>query len=278
MRLGEIEVLSLSDGQFRLDGGAMFGVVPKTLWDTRAPADDRNRIPLSLRPLLIRTAAENILVDAGAGGKLPPKLTAIYALDRRDPLQSSLAAAGVAPDQIDIVIATHLHFDHVGGLTTLVDGVAVPTFPRARHIVRRGEWHDALHPHERNHASYMPDDFLPLERAGLVEFIDNDREIVPGVSVVRTGGHTMHHQIVRVDAGGRTAVYAADLMPTAAHLDEPWIMGYDLYPMDTLGFKRTFLREAIAREYVIFFEHDPAVRAGIVRIENGRKRLEPINV
>ena len=277
MRLGAFELVSVSDGGFRLDGGAMFGVVPKPLWERRAPADERNRIALGLRPLVVRTGNHTILIDAGVGGKMSAKEQDIYALDRRVTLLESLAAAGIRPADIDVVIATHLHFDHVGGLTTTAgEGVVVPTFPRAIHYIRRAEWDDATHPHERNRASYLPENFLPLAQAHLIQFIEEDGEVLPGISVWRTGGHTMHHQLVRIESEGQTAMYVADLMPTTAHVDDPWIMGYDLYPMDTLFYKKRFVREAIDREYVIFFEHDPAVAAGIIREQGGRRRIDPI--
>jgi glyoxylase-like metal-dependent hydrolase (beta-lactamase superfamily II) len=271
-----MELTSLSDGAFRLDGGAMFGVVPKVLWERRAPADSRNTIALGLRPLLVRVGGRTILIDAGAGDKYAPKELQIYGFDRRDQLEASLATAGVAADEVDLVIATHLHWDHIGGLTRRVDGVVVPRFPRARHIVRRGEWDVATHLNERIQASYVGDDFRPLADAGLIDFIDDDGEIVPGVSVWRTGGHTLNHQIVRLESAGRVAVFAADLIPTTAHVDAPWIMGYDLYPLETLAAKKRWLSEAIAGEYAIFFEHDPAIRAGIIRLEHGRTRVEPL--
>jgi glyoxylase-like metal-dependent hydrolase (beta-lactamase superfamily II) len=275
MRFGEFEVTPLIDRTFRLDGGAMFGSVPKTLWERRAPADEKNRIAMATRPLLVRTPHEVILIDAGIGGKMSPKETAIYAIEPAPGLEASLASAGVTPNDIDVVIASHLHFDHAGGFTTLVDGLLVPTFPRATYYVRRGEWEDATHPHERNRASYLSANFLPLESAGVVRFIEADGDIRPGIGVWRTGGHCMHHQLIRIDGGGRTGVFVADLMPTAAHVDAPWIMGYDLYPMDTLAYKKRFLAEAVPGEYVIFFEHDPAMPAGIIRETGGRLRVEP---
>lgn len=274
MRLGSFELLSLSDGSFRLDGGAMFGVVPKPLWEKRASPDDRNRIRLGLRPLVVRTGGHTVLIDAGIGDKMSEKEVGMYAIDRRPTLVDSLAAAGLSADDVDIVIASHLHFDHVGGLTTKEAGVVRPRFRRARHVIRRGEWEDAAHPHERNRASYRADDFVPLLDAGLVDFLDEDAEVAPGISVWLTGGHTMHHQLIKIEQGGRTAVFTADLMPTTAHVDAQWIMGYDLYPMDTFLYKRAFLREAIDREYVIFFEHDPAIAAGIIREKDGRLSVE----
>ena len=152
----------------------------------------------------------------------------------------------------------------------------MPRFPRARYVARRGEWDDALHPHERNRASYLAENFVPLVAAGVLDLVPGDATIRPGVRVERTGGHTMHHQVVFIESAGRTAVFAADMIPTAAHVDEPWIMGYDLYPMDTLAFKRRFVREAIDREYLIFFEHDPVIAAGYIREKDGRKYVEPV--
>jgi len=278
MRLGDFDLVPLSDGRFRLDGGAMFGVVPRVLWQRRAAADERNRIALSLRPLLVRTSQQLVLIDAGLGDKLSEKEAGIYAIDRTETLLRSLDAHGLSAEDIDIVIATHLHFDHAGGLTTRREGSLQPVFRRARHVVRRGEWEDATHPHERSRASYIAEDFMPIAEAGLLELIDDDGPVVPGISVLRTGGHTRHHQIVRIESDGRTAVFAADLLPTIAHIDDPWIMSYDLYPMDTLIYKKAFVREAIDREYVIFFEHDPGVVAGILREDEGRRRVEPVLV
>ena len=276
MTLGDFELHSLSDGMFRLDGGAMFGVVPKPLWERRAPADEKNRILLGLRPLLVRAGGRWVLIDAGIGDKMSPKDVAIYAIDRRRNLDHTLADAGLSAADIDVVIASHLHFDHVGGFTVAEGGALRPRFPRARYLVRRAEWDDATHPHERNRASYLADNFVPLQDAGVLEFIEGDGEVLPGISVARTGGHTMHHQLIKIESGGRTAVFVADLMPTAAHVDEPWIMGYDLYPMDTFWFKKQFVREAIDREYVIFFEHDPVIAAGIIREREGKKVVEPV--
>jgi glyoxylase-like metal-dependent hydrolase (beta-lactamase superfamily II) len=273
---GDLELISLSDGSFRLDGGAMFGVVPKPLWEKRAPPDERNRIRLGLRPLLVR-GERTLLIDAGIGGKMDAKSTEIYAIDRSRNLDHSLAAAGVSRQDIDIVLASHLHFDHAGGFTTRDDaGRLVPTFPRARYVVRTAEWDDAAHPHERNRASYLEENFKPLADFGVLDLVAGNATIMPGVRVVRTGGHTMHHQIVVIESGSETAVFTADLMPTAAHVDVPWIMGYDLHPMDTLRFKRTFVREAITHEYLIFFEHDPDIAAGYIRESEGRKRIEPV--
>ncbi len=254
----------------------MFGVVPKPLWEKRNPADARNRISLSMRPLLVK-GPRLMIVDAGAGAKMDAKLQDIYGFEPAAHLDASLAAAGVSAGDIEIVLATHLHFDHAGGFTKKdASGRVVPAFANARYVINAGEWEDATHPHERNRASYFDENYVPLREAGIVDFMDGDGEVMPGVRVRRTGGHTRCHQIVYLESGGRTAVFAADLIPTTAHVDLPWIMGYDLFPMETLAFKRAFLREAIEREYVIFFEHDPQIAAGYIREKGGRLYVESV--
>ncbi len=265
------------DGFFALDGGAMFGVVPKALWAKVAPPDDRNRIRLAMRSWLVSDGTSRILIDAGAGDKLDAKLANIYALDRARPLEHALAAAGLDADAIDLVIASHLHFDHAGWFTVMgADGAPRPRFSNARHVVRRGEWDDATHPNERTRASYFPENYVPLVDAGLVDFVDADGEVAPGLRVRRTGGHTMHHQMIEIASEGKVAVFVADLMPTTAHVPLPYIMGYDLYPMDTLAFKRAFLREAVEREYLMLFEHDPTVAAGYLRERGGKIVVEQV--
>jgi methylmalonyl-CoA epimerase len=274
--LGEIELVILSDGLFRLDGGAMFGVVPKTFWEKKSPPDNRNRIQMSMNPLLVR-GARTMLIDAGSGDKMTAKQADIYALERDFNLQHSLAAAGVPPESIDIVLATHLHFDHAGGFTSRGDdGVVRPRFPGAQYVIRRGEFEDAMNPNERTKGSYFLENYEPLADAGVLQLVNDDATIMPGVRVRRTGGHTMHHQMVMIESGGKTAVFVADLLPTAAHLPEVWVMGYDLFPLDTLNFKREFLREAIEREYLIVFEHDPDIAAGFIREKDGKRYVEPV--
>jgi glyoxylase-like metal-dependent hydrolase (beta-lactamase superfamily II) len=277
MQLGNLELTPLLDRHFRLDGGAMFGVVPKTMWEKRAPADERNRIAMAMRPLLVK-GDRLMIIDAGAGEKMPARLQEIYAFARAESLDASLAAARVTMADIQVVLASHLHFDHAGGFTRYdQSGAAVPRFPNARYVINAGEYEDATHPHERNRASYFDENYVPLVDAGLVDFTYGDDAIMPGVRVRRTGGHTRWHQIVYLESGGRTAVFAADLIPSAAHVDVPWIMGYDLFPMETLEFKRAFVREAIDREYVIFFEHDPNISAGYIREKEGRPYVEPLD-
>jgi methylmalonyl-CoA epimerase len=273
--LGDLELISLSDGFFRLDGGAMFGIVPKPLWAARAPADERNRVRLAMRPLVVR-GVRTMLIDAGMGDKENTKFQDIYGVERSRHLDHSLAEAGLTPDSIDIVLATHLHLDHAGGFTMRdASGRLRPRFPRARYVVRRGEWEDATHVHERNRALYLADNFLPLADAGVLEFVDDDQTIMPGVRVRRTGGHTMHHQVAWIESGGRRAAYVGDLLPTAAHIGPAWITGFDLYPVDTLAAKKAFLREAIEQRALVFLDHDPAMAAGFITEQNGKVSIRP---
>ena len=273
--VGDLELISVSDGFFRLDGGAMFGVVPRPLWAPKAPPDARNRITLAMRPLIVR-GARTMIIDAGVGDKDSAKFADIYGLDRRRHLDHALAEAGLTAEDIDIVLATHLHFDHAGGFTIKdSSGRVRPRFPRAQYVVRRGDWEDATHPNERNRASYLPDNFVPLADAGVLQLLDEDQTVMPGVRVRRTGGHTMHHQMVVIESRGASAAFVADLVPTTTHVPDPWIMGYDLYPMDTLAAKKAFAREAMERRTLVFFEHDPAIPAGYIEEREGKRIVVP---
>jgi methylmalonyl-CoA epimerase len=274
--LGDLELVSLCDGSFRLDGGAMFGVVPKIMWGERYPADERNRVEIAVRQLLVR-GRRTMLIDAGFGDKTDEAFRQNFALDRRRNLDHALADAGVAPDEIDIVLATHLHWDHAGGFTVRdPDGRLRPRFPRARYIVRRGEWEDATQPTARTRGNYRPEDFAPLLSAGVLEFVDDDQTIMPGVRVRRTGGHTMHHQMVLIESNGEHAAFPADLMPTAAHLSLAWIAAVDQFPQETLSAKQAFLEEASARRTLVFLDHDPQTRAGYIVERNGKRSLHPL--
>jgi methylmalonyl-CoA epimerase len=273
--LGDLELISVCDGFLALDGGSMFGVVPRQLWAKKAPPDDRNRVTLAMRPLIVR-GARTMIIDAGVGDKENAKFNEIYGLDRSRHLDHTLAEAGLSVEAVDIVLATHLHFDHAGGFTVRDrTGRVRPRFPRAQYIVRRGEWEDANHPNERNRASYLADNYVPLADAGVLQLVDDDQTIMPGVKVRRTGGHTMHHQMVIIESGGKTAAFVADLIPTTAHVQNPWIMSCDLYPMDTLTAKNAFVREAIDRDMLVFFEHDSSIAAGHIREEDGLRLVVP---
>ena len=273
--LGDMELVSLTDGFFCLDGGSMFGTVPRALWEIGTPADARNRISLAMRPLIVR-GARTMIIDAGMGDKENEKFREIYSVDRARSLDCTMAEAGISREEIDIVVASHLHFDHAGGFTFRdASGRVRPTFPRAQYVVRRGEWEDATHPHERSRAAYLADNYVPLAEAGVLQLVDEDATIMPGVKVRRTGGHCMHHQMVLIESKGKTAAYVADLIPTKAHVPDTWIAGYDLYPMDTLGAKKQFVKEAMEKDTLVFFAHDPAIVAGYVREHDGKRRVVP---
>ncbi|MFQ5745795.1 MAG: MBL fold metallo-hydrolase [Gemmatimonadota bacterium] len=263
---GGVRVRSMDAGRLRLDGGAMFGVVPKPLWERRIPADARNRIPLAMRCLLIETSGMSVLVDTGLGAKEDEKFRDIYGVDnagRPTRLEDSLREAGLDPTDIDIVISTHLHFDHAGGNTVRdEDGRIRAAFPNAKYIIRRGEWEFARSANERVRASYPPENFVPLEAEGRLELVEGDEEVAPGVRLLHTPGHTPHHQSVLVDLGGEVLCYLADLVPTRAHLPLPWIMGYDLEPLVTMETKRLVLGRAAREGWLLAFEHDPETAWG----------------
>ncbi|MBI2900361.1 MAG: MBL fold metallo-hydrolase [Planctomycetes bacterium] len=276
MKLGRFELDAVSDGFFRLDGGAMFGIVPKVAWEKVTRVDDRNRIFLSLSTLLIRTGSANVLVDTGIGTKNDARFCETYGVDHFTTVPGSLGRLGLSVSDIDIVILSHLHFDHAGGATTRSDGGVVPTFPRATYVIQRGMWDEAQDPNPRTKGSYFPDDFLPLEKAGRVKFIDGEAEIVPGVRAVKTGGHVKHHQIVFVESEGRTALYWADLMPTTNHVRPAWVMGYDLYPFEVAAMKAMMLETAVRESWINFFEHDPETAMGTIRREGKNLVVDPL--
>jgi len=252
----------------------MFSVVPKALWEKRIPADSRNRIRLGLTCLLIQTGRQNILVETGIGDKFDAKFNEIYGVDRTRTLPGELQKLHLKPEDIDIVINTHLHFDHCGWNLRREDGNLVPTFPRARYFVQRGEWEDAHHPTERNRASYLEHFFSAAEPQ--TELLDGDGEIVPGVRVEVGAGHTRFMQCVRVESEGDTAYYPSDLVPTNSHLAYPWMTSFDLYPLETLANKKRLLPELADANALVVFTHDPCVPwARLVNIE-GKIASQPV--
>ena len=255
MKLGSFELYAISDGTFALDGGQMFGVVPKPLWERKAPADERNRIRLSLTCLLIRAGRQNILVETGIGNKFDEKFKDIYNIQHPTTLMGGLDELGLKPEDIHIVINTHLHFDHCGWNTRRLDGKTVATFPRARYFIQRGEWQQALNPTERERASYVEEFFMPAQAQ--TEFVEGDAEIVPGIRVEVVPGHTRNLQCVRIESGSECAYFISDVVPTTAHLPYPWIMSFDLYPMETLASKKRLLPELVQKHAVVVLPHDP---------------------
>ena len=277
LRLGDLRIHALEAGLQRLDGGAMFGVVPKPLWERRIPADERNRIPLAMRCLLIESPDALVLVDTGAGNKDDAKFREIYGIENDGSptrLEDAIRHAGHDPADVDVLISTHLHFDHAGG-NTLADpeGRIRPAFPKAKHIVQKGEFEFAQTPNERVRASYLAENYEPIHEAGLWTFVEGATEVLPGIEVFPTPGHTPHHQSVLVRSGGETACFLADVIPTSAHLPLPWIMGYDLEPLVTLGSKRALLERAREEEWLLVFEHDPVVPWGRLDLREKRPTL-----
>ncbi len=278
MKLGDLEFQILSDGGFRLDGGAMFGVIPRPLWEKKFAPDERNRVRIAMNCLLIRSAGKWLLVETGCGDKWDDKRRDIFAIEKPPRLLDRLAERGLRPEDIDIVINTHLHFDHCGWNTRIMDRRVVPTFPNARYVVQKGELEHARRPNERDRASYIPANFLPVEAAGQWWLLEGEREIVPGVELIRMPGHTADMQCVRLSGGGKTAFFFADLVPTTAHLPPAWIMGYDLYPMVTLENKKKWVPEIARQGWLALFGHDPAVPAAYLRERDGEHVAEPIKV
>jgi len=277
MKLGAFDIQPVTDGRFKLDGGAMFGVVPKVIWETCCQADEQNRIQLGLNCLLIRARGKNILVDTGLGDKEDAQFRDMFAVERIPTLRDSLKTYGLQPEDIHMVINTHLHFDHAGGNTVRENGSVVSTFPRAKYFVQGGEYEDAARANERTRASYRRENFTPIAHVDQWEFLDGDLELLPGVSVMITEGHTRRHQSIKIESEGQIAFYLGDLIPTVSHLPLPYIMGYDLYPLQTLETKRWVLNRAFEENWLLVFEHDPRVLMGRVRKDvEGKYYLEEV--
>jgi glyoxylase-like metal-dependent hydrolase (beta-lactamase superfamily II) len=285
--IGSFRCHTIEAGLQRLDGGAMFGVVPKPMWEKRVPPDVRNRIPLALRCLLVEHPDGLVLVDTGVGDKDDARFRDVYGIENQGRsgatrLDDGLGELGFSADDIKLVVNTHLHFDHAGGNTRLAGAPgplldtgefgAEPAFPNAVYVVQRGELEFARHTNERTRASYIPRNFEPVSVANRWRLFNGDGDVVPGIAVRLTPGHVPHHQSIIIRDGGETAVFVADLIPTAAHLPLPWIMGYDLEPLRTLESKRALLREAVAGDWLLIFEHDPQIATA--RLEEGAKALD----
>ena len=276
MKLGKFEIYAITDGTFKLDGGQMFGVVPKVMWEKQIPADDRNRIRLGLTCLLVRTGQHNVLIETGIGDKFDAKFADIYAVNHSTQLPGELARHGLDPQDIDVVINTHLHFDHCGW-NTMGDGSRiVPTFPRARYVVQRGEWEHAWHPSDRDRASYVRELFAPSEPQ--TEMVDGPCEILPGIRVEPAPGHTRDMQCVWVESKGERACFISDLVPTHVHVPYPWIMAFDLYPMETLASRKRLLPRLAGEGTLVVFPHDPEFSWGRLKNQDGKLVFHPVTV
>jgi len=276
--LGDFELTVVSDGTYFLDGGAFFGVVPKTMWSKKVMSDEQNRLDAGLNSLLVRTGKKNILIETGIGNKLPDKLVQIY--NQPAKLLDNLHAAGVAPEDIDIVINTHLHFDHCGWNTVRRGDQVVATFPNAKYYVQEQEWEHGRLQLERDAISYMSPNYDPLLENGQMVLLSGDLELLPGISVKVFPGHTANMQAVIVESGGggnekKTACYISDLIPTSHHLDLTWGMAFDLFPLDTIESRKKYYARAIPEKWLTVFTHDDRTPWGYVeRGERGRLGLK----
>jgi len=269
LTLGEFELIAVSDGIYRLDGGAFFGVIPKVMWGKKVKADADNYVIVGLNSIVVRTGQETILIETGIGNKLPDRLIKIFGQPAK--LLDNLSGAGISPEDIDIVINTHLHFDHCGWNTVLQGGKVAPTFPNAKYYAPEGEWQHGRLQLERDAISYMSDNYDPLIKTGQMELLQGDREIVPGVSVKVFPGHTQTMQAVIIKSGGQTACYISDLIPTSAHIDLTWGMAFDLFPLLTIENRKRYYAQSIPEKWLTMFTHDPQVPwAYIEKDERGK--------
>jgi len=272
LTLGDFELSIFSDGTYPLDGGAFFGVIPKIMWSRKAASDEENYVTAGLTSLLIRTGTQNVLVETGMGNRLSERMIKFYGQPAL--LLKNLSAGGVAPEDIDIVINTHLHFDHCGW-NTVRDraGTIVPTFPRAKYYAPEGEWQYAHRPSERDSISYISDNYDPLVQSGQMTLLKGGEEIAPGISVQTFPGHTAHMQAIIVKSGGCTACYISDLIPTIAHIDITWGMGFDLYPLQTIESKKKYYAKAIPERWLTVFTHDAKVPWAYVEKDDAGKMV-----
>ena len=273
MQLGDFEITPVTDGHFRLDAGSLFGVVPRVVWEKRVTPDERNRMRLAVRCLLVRNGKRTILIDSGQGNKYSEKFRERYAVEQPVTLMDNLRRQGVRPEDVTDVINCHLHFDHAGWNTIREggkeDGRLIPNFPNARYWSQRGEWERAHRFRtERDQASFEPNDFIPLEQPRW-EMVEGERAVTPGIEVLPVPGHSLYTQAVLIQAGDQKVAFLGDLMPTVHHVPYAWIMAFDLNPTETLATKRRILPRAVREKWICVFDHDPDVPAGRIVEEKG---------
>ncbi len=269
MRLGQFVVHTIVDNTFRIDGGAMFGVVPKVVWRKLVQVDEDNLVPLDMNTLLIQTPEATVLVDAGMGDLLTEKQKKIFGLQTPSRLLAGLPELGLSRREVNVVILSHLHADHAGGVVTGSLEDPEPTFPYARHVVQAWEWEDAIHPNERTAAAYFSSHLRLLEEHGLLQLVEGDAEVVPGIAVRRTGGHCRGHQLVEIVSEGRRLVYLGDILPTAAHLRLPYIAGVDTHPLQTLEVKRRLLPRLAREQWLVALDHDVTLKLATIVERDG---------
>ncbi len=286
--LGKFELTLVCDGTYLLDGGAFFGVVPKTLWSRKKAADGQNQLRAGLNCLLVKGPRATILIETGIGAKLDRKACELHGVERPQGLPAELAAAGAEAASIQFVVNTHLHFDHCGGNTLWAPGPrpgardvapgVLPVFPNAQYLAQRGEWEHAHLRLDRDRVSYLDENYDPLVQTGQMKLLDGDCELVPGVRLAVVPGHTRHMQIVLVQSGGRTCAFFSDLIPSTAHLTPTWVMAYDLFPLESIENKKKLLSQAAAERWLCVFVHDAESPWGYVRAaERGKYEFEPLS-
>lgn len=277
MKFGPFTLDVISDGRIWLDGGAMFGVVPKTLWSKTIESDELNRIPLETNCMLVRSSGGTILIETGLGDNYSEKQHKIYNFEFNKRLLDGLSARGVAPEDVDVVIQTHLHFDHSGTLAQLSgSGRYSATFPNAEVVVQKGEWEAAHYPDFRSRPSYFPPEFYDaVLKNGKLRLVEGEAKVAPGISVKQMGGHTLHHQIVEISDGDEKVVYAGDFIPMTRHVNLAYSMGYDIYPVTTVEHKQAFLPQAEEGNWLVVFEHDPDTPLARIRKDGGKWTTVP---
>ena len=277
LKTGKITIEPFQESRFALDGGAMFGIIPKPLWEQEIPGDEKNRITLAANILLVRGPDFNLLIEQGMGDRWSEKEIAIYNIRRGEGQTAELAKRGLKAEDITHVILTHLHFDHCGAATTIDNhGEIIPAFPNAKYFIQRMQFDEASNPHERNQASYKPDRFMPIVERGQMVFLDGDTEIIDGVKAIVTNGHAMGHQVVELDFDDFKGVFTGDLIPTAHHINLAWIMGYDLFPAETLEMKKKLLPRWSEEKRTLFFPHETRFFGGVAEYirEKGKYRMK----
>ena len=274
LKLGDFELFFLRDGEFWLDGGGYFGIVPKVIWSNLVTPDELNRVKLNSNPLLVKTDKHNVLIDPGLGNKYSVKQKKIFKISYEPSIEKCLNEIGMTADDIDIVVATHLHFDHVGGCTKIENEKIVPTYKNAIHYFQKNEWEDATHPNQRTKGTYYLENYVPLMEAGLVKLVEGNVEIISGISVEVTGGHTKYHQIVFAKSKGETAVYFGGILSAVTHIKIPYTMGFDLYPVDIMKKRQELYQRAIKENWLVCLEHDPENRAGYFKFDGKNYQFE----
>lgn len=276
MKFGSFEIIPFVEQRFKLDGGSMFGVIPKKIWGKLLPSDENNLIPMQANLFLLKANGKNILLDTGLGDVISERERKIYAATGETNIETGLKQLGYSREDIDIVFLTHLHTDHSGGAVVETESGLKPRFPKATHIVQQDEWEDAINPDERTAAVYIPERLKVLESAGLLEFINGDKELLPGIKAVKTGGHTRGHQAIEAISDGTTVVYYADIVPSEHHIRVPFVPSTDLFPLDTMKVKRELLKRLLSENIIIAFDHDVEISLGRVSEKNHKTIVDKV--